>query len=241
MFSLRCYSRSEIARLEAIPAGRIPEREPELLAEASRLMPRLPVEELDILFVDEMGKDFSGTGMDTNVLGRFKILGVEEPDRPRIKYVVVGDLSERSHGNALGVGLADFTTTRLVEKIDARVTNENVLTSTFVERAKVPIALDSDRAAIEAAVRCTWGVPPEEIRLARIPNTLELEHVYLSDNLLAELAAGVEETGESRELPFDSEGNLEAFDRANGTGAGARSSPTEALPGSDDGYYDERR
>lgn len=229
----------EIARLEAISPERIPARESELLAEAARLMPKLPAEDLDVLFVDEMGKDYSGTGMDTNVLGRFKILGVEEPESPRIKYVVVGDLSARSHGNALGVGLADFTTGRLAEKVDDRVTNENVLTSTFVERAKLPMALESDRAAIRAALRCNWGVPPEEARLARVPNTLELEYVYVSESLLEQVRGmeGVEVVGEPEELPFDAEGNLPSFGGAPETTGPA---PHEALPGTDDGYYDER-
>lgn len=225
----------EPAFIEAIPAAQIPGRERELLTEAARLMPKLPVEDLDILLVDEMGKDFSGTGMDTNVLGRFKILGVEEPESPRIKYVIVGDLSERSHGNALGAGLADFTTVRLTDKIDARVTNENVLTSTFVERAKIPMALENDQAALEAALRCTWGVPSEEARLARIPNTLELEFVYLSENLLSELDSGVEVMGEPEELSFDANGDLGGFSGPSGE---ARTSSTEALPGSDDGYHD---
>lgn len=229
----------EIARLEAISAERIPQREPELLSEASRLMPALPVEELDVLFVDEMGKDYSGTGMDTNVLGRFKILGVEEPESPRVKYVIVGDLSERSHGNALGVGLADFTTSRLADKVDRRVTNENVLTSTFVERAKLPMTLDTDRAAIQAALRCNWGVTPGEARFARIPNTLELEYVYLSESLLEEVRGveGVEVVGEPEALASDEEDNLFPF----GDSAGAaQTGRTEALPGADDGYYDER-
>src|SRR3712207_8737313 len=108
----------ETAILEAIPPERVVEREAELLAESARLMPRLPVTDIDVLFVDELGKNFSGTGMDTNVVGRFRILGVEEPESPSAKYLIVGDVSERSHGNALGVGLADFTTRRLFEKVD---------------------------------------------------------------------------------------------------------------------------
>lgn len=229
----------EIARLEAITPEKIPARESELLVEAARLMPRLPVEALDILFVDEMGKDYSGTGMDTNVLGRFKILGVDEPESPRIKYVIVGDLSARSHGNALGVGLADFTTDRLAEKVDTRVTNENVLTSTFVERAKLPMTLPSGRTAIEAALRCNWGVPPEDARLARIPNTLELEFVYLSESLLEEARGieGISVVGEPEDLSFDPEDNLRSF---GGARDAAERASTEALPGADDGYYDQR-
>ncbi len=122
----------EPAYLEAIPPGEIPRREEELLAEYKKLMPELPVGEIDVLFVDALGKNYSGTGMDTNVIGRFRIPGVEEPGRPEVKYVVVGDVSEESHGNALGVGLADLTTRRLFEKLDLGAMNANVLTSTFL-------------------------------------------------------------------------------------------------------------
>src|SRR5215210_6242539 len=93
----------ETAIIEAIPPERVVEREAELLEESARLMPRLPVSEMDVLFVDELGKNFSGTGMDTNVVGRFRILGVEEPESPNVKYLIVSDVSEASHGNALRV------------------------------------------------------------------------------------------------------------------------------------------
>ncbi|MBA3389647.1 MAG: DUF2088 domain-containing protein, partial [Rubrobacter sp.] len=96
----------ETAIIEAIPPEKVAEREAELLVESVKLMPKLPVAEMDVLFVDELGKNFSGTGMDTNVVGRFRILGIEEPKSPNAKYLIVGDVSEASHGNALGVGLA---------------------------------------------------------------------------------------------------------------------------------------
>ena len=223
----------ETAILEAIPSERVAEREAELLKESANLMPKLPVSDIDVLFVDELGKNFSGTGMDTNVVGRFKILGVEEPESPNVKYLIVGDVSEASHGNALGVGLADFTTQRLFEKVDYGAMNQNVLTSTFVERAKIPMVMESDREALAAAVRCNWGVEPEDTRFVRIPNTLHLRYAYLSENLLDEALTGgnVEVVEEAAELSFDENGNLAGFD------AGEEEQTVAVSSNRDDGYY----
>ncbi len=203
----------ETAIVEAISPEKVAEREAELLNESVKLMPKLPVSGIDVLFVDELGKNFSGTGMDTNVVGRFRILGVEEPESPRVKYLIVGDVSEASHGNALGVGLADLTTRRLFEKVDIGAMNQNVLTSTFLERAKVPMVVEDDREALEAAIRCNWGVPSEETRFVRIPNTLHLRHVYLSENLVDEALANgnVEVVEEASELDFGEDGNFALF------------------------------
>lgn len=202
----------ETAMLEVIPSEEIRAREPELLKHATALLPKLPFDDLDILFVDELGKDFSGTGMDTNVIGRIRIPGEAEPESPRIRYIIVGDMSDHSGGNALGIGLADFTTTRLVGKIDHAKTRENVLTSTFVERAKIPLAFESDREALLAAMRCTWGIPAEELRFAHIPNTLEIGEIYVSQNVAEELAPnGASIEGEPEDLAFDDSGNLTAF------------------------------
>jgi Lactate racemase N-terminal domain len=203
----------EPAIVEAITAKNIHEREAELLAEYMDMMPALPVSDIDVLYVDSLGKNYSGTGMDTNVIGRFRILGVEEPESPAVKYIVVGDVSEESHGNALGVGLADLTTQRLADRVERNAMNANVITSTFVERAKVPMVLASDEEALRTAIRCNWGVPPEETRLVRIPNTLHLEYLYVSESMVDEaLADGeVEVVGDPEELHFDPEGYLEGF------------------------------
>jgi Lactate racemase N-terminal domain len=202
----------EPAIVEAVAPPEFRARDAALLETYKRWMPRLPVDDLDILVVDRMGKDFSGTGMDTNVLGRFRIRGEAEPEAPRIKYVVVSDLTEASHGNALGIGLADLATERLLARIDYRATYENVLTSTFLERAKVPLIRPHDRAAIEAAIRCNWGVPPEDTRLARVPNTLHLDLVHVSQPLVPEvLERGAEVVGDPFPLRFDDDGHLEPF------------------------------
>jgi hypothetical protein len=226
----------ETAMIEAIPPERIAEREAELLEESARLMPKLPVSDIDVLFVDELGKNFSGTGMDTNVIGRFRIPGVEEPESPRVKYLIVSDVSEPAHGNALGVGLADLTTRRLFEKINYEAMNQNVLTSTFLERAKIPMVLESDHEALEAAMRCNWGVEPEDTRFVRIPNTLHLRYLYLSENLLEEALANgnVEVVEEAAEAEFDEDGYFTSF------GAEAAEQTLSAAPGGDDGYYGDR-
>ncbi|HEX5850748.1 MAG TPA: lactate racemase domain-containing protein [Rubrobacter sp.] len=203
----------EPAIIEAIPAGQIHEREEELLAEYMGMMPALPVSDVDVLYVDALGKNYSGTGMDTNVIGRFRILGVDEPESPAVKYIVVGDVSEESHGNALGVGLADLTTQRLADRVEREAMNANVITSTFVERAKVPMVLASDEEALRTAIRCNWGVPPDETRLVRIPNTLHLEYLYVSENMVDEALANAETevVGDPEKLRFDREGYFEGF------------------------------
>ncbi len=203
----------EPAIIEAIPPAEIVEREAELLAEYMELMPDLPVSEIDVLYVDALGKNYSGTGMDTNVIGRFRILGIEEPERPDVKYLIVGDISKESHGNALGIGLADLTTQRLADQVDRAAMNANVITSTFVERAKVPMTLKNDEEAIDTAVRCNWGVPPSETRFVRISNTLHLEYLYVSENLVDEVlqSGEAEVVGDPEDLVFDGNGYLEGF------------------------------
>jgi hypothetical protein len=203
----------EPATIEAIPTREILRRERELLREYMQMMPVLPITDIDILYVDALGKNYSGTGMDTNVIGRFRILGVEEPETPNVKYLIVGDVSEESHGNALGVGLADLTTERLAGQIDRNAMNANVVTSTFLERAKIPMVLSTDEEALETAVRCNWGVPPEETRFVRIPNTLHLEHLYVSENLVEEALANsdAEVVSGPEPLRFGADGSLEEF------------------------------
>jgi hypothetical protein len=203
----------EPAKIEAIEPENVREREEELLREYMGYMPSLPVKEMDILFVDALGKNYSGTGMDTNVVGRFRILGVEEPESPNAKYIIVSRVSDESHGNTLGAGLADFTTERFFGAVDRAAMNANVMTSTFVERAKIPMVLENDKEALEAAIRCNWGVPPEETRMVRIPNTLHLEHVYLSENLVDEALenGNVELVREAAEPEFDENGYLKHF------------------------------
>lgn len=198
----------ETAIIEAIEPDQIEERERELLKKAFGLMPSLPVDEMDILVVDEIGKNYSGTGMDTNIIGRIRVLGVEEPKKPSIKYVIASNLSEASHGNALGIGLADLTTKRLFESIDLKVMNENVVTSTFLARANIPIVLDNDQEALKAALRANWGVAWEEARIVRIPNTLHIGELFVSEVIFNELKdkENIEVLEGLHEMKFDEDG-----------------------------------
>ncbi|MBP1154974.1 MULTISPECIES: lactate racemase domain-containing protein [unclassified Paenibacillus] len=198
----------QTAIIEAIPTNLIAARESELLKVSKSLMPKLPVEDIDVLVVDEIGKNYSGTGMDTNIIGRIRILGEKEPENPRIKYIIASDLSEASHGNALGIGLADLTTRRLFDKIDLRAMNENVITSSFLHRAMIPIVLDNDKEALAAALRSTWGVDPLQARIVRVPNTLHLKYAYVSEALLPEIRElpHIKLIGEPEEMVFDREG-----------------------------------
>ena len=122
-------------------------------------------------------------------------------------------MSEKSHGNARGVGLADLMTRRLFEKLDSGAINANLLMSTFLERAKIPMVVENDREALSAAVRCNWGVPSGETRFVRIPNTLHLEHLYVSENLVDEVVrnARAEVVSGPEDLRFDTDGNLQDF------------------------------
>jgi hypothetical protein len=200
----------ETAVVEALRPEEIPLREPALLTKSKRMMPSLPVEAIDVLIIDEIGKDKSGTGMDTNIIGRMRIPGEPEPESPRIKYVVARDLSEATHGNATGIGLADLITRRCFDKIDLDVTYQNGATSTFLARSMIPMALESDRRCLEEALRACWGVEPENARIVQIPSTLELEHIRVSEPLLPEIRDNprCEVLGPSEPPAFDAAGNL---------------------------------
>lgn len=173
--------------ISAVSADQIEEEDTRLLALARKNMPSLPVDFLDVLIVDEMGKDISGVGIDTNIIGRIRVRGMEEPERPQITNIVVTDLTSGSHGNALGVGLADVTTQKLYDKVDFKATYENVITSTFLERGKMPIVAENDRRAIEIALRTCGPIVPEDAKIIRIKNTLHLGEMYASEAVLSEI------------------------------------------------------
>ena len=155
----------------------------ELLKEAWRLVSRIPLEDLDILIVDEMGKEISGAGMDPNVIGFWRREG--GPRKPDYRTVIVLDLTPRSDGNATGIGLADLTTRRVMAKIDLQATYTNALTSGVLGSARLPIALEDDRAVLEAALN--RFPDPKRVRMMRIVNTLYLETLWASEALLLEL------------------------------------------------------
>jgi hypothetical protein len=188
------------------------EGERRLLRQARTLMAALPFPDLDVLVVDEMGKNISGTGMDTNILGRMYVPGVPESASPNVTAVVVLGLTEETHGNAIGIGLADFTTEGVVSEIDMYATYMNGYTSATggLLRNRLPNILPNDRAAIAMAMRMCGKPDPNTVRLARIKNTLLAAYVEFSANLLPEAAAAsVEVTGEPRPMSFSADGRLQ--------------------------------
>ena len=201
----------ETALIKGILKDDILTEEVKLLEYSKTLMPGLPVSRLDALIVEEMGKNFSGTGMDTNIVGRLRIQGEPEPENPFIRYLAVWDLTEDSHGNACGIGLADFTTKKLVEKIDRKPTYLNCLTTTFPIRAKIPLYLDTEQEVLEAICKCLEGsAPPEKVRLVVVPNTLFLAECYVSEALVPELQKDdrIEFLGGPEEITFTAAGEM---------------------------------
>ena len=198
----------ETARIEVIPAAEILEREPALQEEAKRLSPRLAFDRLDVLVMDEIGKDISGTGFDTNVVGRFHTPYIS--GGPQITRLVVLDLTDKSHGNGNGLGIVDFTTRRVLEKFRFDQTYPNALTSTVPISVKIPMVLENDRHAFQAAIRTTNLVRKEEVRLVRIKNTIAMDEIEISENLVEEARGNPSLQGisDAFTLPFDAEGNL---------------------------------
>ena len=200
----------ETLRVEALQPGQFPSREPQLLEEARRTMPRILVQGIDLLIIEQIGKNISGTGMDTNVVGRMLLPGVKEPESPGVARIVVLDLTDETHGNANGVGLADIITRRLHERIDFKATYANVFTTTFLNRAYVPVVMATESAAIEAALSVQNLAHPEQARVVRIKNTLDIGHIQLSASLLREFGdhPDLEQTGALAAMAFDSAGRL---------------------------------
>ena len=203
----------QTAHVVGVPANVLQQEERRLFQEAQRLMPRLPSDDIDILIVDEMGKNISGTGMDTNIIGRRMQNFETEPEIPRILRIIVRDLTPESEGNAVGVGLADFTTRRLVDRINHRYTYVNSITGMSPQKSRIPVFFDTDREVIEAAFSTIGMKPPRDGRAVRIRNTLSLGRVAVSDALSEELAGreDVEITDRRGPLEFDDRGTLAAL------------------------------
>jgi hypothetical protein len=177
----------ETAHIEGIPKNELWHREKQLLLLAKSYMPKLPVMRMHLCIVREMGKNYSGTGMDTNIIGRLRIQGLPEPQEPFIQYLGVLDLSEPSHGNATGIGLADYTTKRLVSKIDSQATYLNCMTTGFVIRAAVPMTFDTDEELIHKAVDTLRLGDLSSLELIILNNTLHLDEMWVSEMVLRQI------------------------------------------------------
>lgn len=201
----------QTALIEAIPPHSISSREPELLQLSSQWMARIPFDLLDILIVDEIGKNLSGTGMDTNVVGRKTDENRARGDEvPKIKKIFVRDLTEETHGNGTGIGAADFTVQRVIDKLDYAAMRVNCVTSGRTGVGKIPIYYPTDREAVQACLQTIGLAPPFKARLVRIKNTLELGELVCSEALLdaVDRHPDLEQTSELFDMAFDDAGTL---------------------------------
>jgi hypothetical protein len=203
-------AQEQTGRLQVVDAEDLLAVEPGLLEEARGKMARLPFEQLDLLVIGEIGKNYSGAGIDPNVVGRLLIETQPEPSSPAITRICCLDLSPESHGNGTGVGIADLTTERLLKAIDPVPFRMNNLTACFLWRSKLPFAFATDRECIGTAIQTCWQPNLMALRLAIIPNTLELAELWVSPSLLEEARRHphLELAGEPMPMPFDGQGNL---------------------------------
>ena len=202
----------ETARIEGVLPAEFEAREEQLLVLAKRWLAQLPYKEADLLIVDEIGKDISGAGMDTNVVGRkraFRLAPAPE-GQPLMRHIYVRGLSEKTHGNAAGIGNADFTSTRLVQTMNYRATVINCLTAGYPEGANLPVHFETDKEVIDAALAIIGTRPPEEGRVLRIKNTMQMEEMEISEPCLGDPSKrntfDVLQTAQP--LRFDSRGSL---------------------------------
>ncbi len=201
----------QTCRIEVIPAEEIFDKEPGLLLYAKSRLPRLLIPETDVLMVREIGKNFSGSGMDPNVTGTF---GTPFADGGiRKQRTVVLDISDESHGSFIGLGMADTTTKRAFEKLDTNATYFNMLTSTVLQVGKIPMVLEDDKMALQTALRTLTQIDRNHIRVVYIKNTLSLETIMVSEALLEQVRErdDMEILEEPRKLRFDEHGALLDF------------------------------
>lgn len=206
-----------LCKVVVLPTEGLIEAERAFLAEAMRNMPRLPLGPLDqplasgpldVLLVDYVGKEFSGSGMDPNITGRPSTTAIK--GGPSVSRIIVLDVTDKSQGNANGVARADVITERLFNRFDREAVYTNSLTSGILIAASLPMAMPDEKTAIQAAVKTCESQTPDAITMIRIPNTLHLEYLYASEALLPQIAdrPGIEILSEPRAMGFDAEGRL---------------------------------
>ena len=195
-------------KIRALTPAEITQEEPSLLEEAKNKMGQLFLDRLDVLVVDRIGKDISGDGMDPNVTGRFAVDSVKSGRA--IQRIAVLDLTEETHGNCNGIGLADVTTKRLVDKVDVDVTYPNVVTSTVTCTPRIPLFTHTDEQCIKIALRTCNDIDRDNPRIVRIRDTMSLETIWVSEALLDEVKRhpNMELLGEAVDWPFNERGNL---------------------------------
>jgi hypothetical protein len=201
----------ETCQIIALPAEKICDEEPLLLKTAKESMPKLLFDDIDILVIDEFGKDVSGAGMDPNITGRTNMgNNIAGFDAPPIQKIVIRDLTDKSHGNATGIGMADIITARFFNKIDLASTYINTITSTTLADGKIPLVIRNDKEALAVALRTCTRISYDNVKIVWIKNTLKLEHIYVSESYIDYVRKrdDLELTDDIREIWFDHEGNL---------------------------------
>lgn len=198
----------QTCKLRALTSEEIAREEPALLEEAKRRMGQIYLDNLDVLVVDRMGKDISGDGMDPNITGRYTVNSVRG-DRT-VQRIAVLDLTDESHGNCIGVGVADVTTRRLVEKVDVDATYPNVVTNTVLSAARIPVFTHTDRQCVQIALRSCNDIDRDHPRIVRICDTMRLDTIWASEALLDEVGRhpSLEALTEPEDWPFNEKGDL---------------------------------
>jgi hypothetical protein len=203
----------QTADIRALAPAEMEREEKVLLRKAKQLMPSLPVERLDLLVLDEMGKEISGPGMDSSIHGRIMLHGYPDPETPDINILAVLDLTPATKGNAMGVGVADLTTERLVRKIDWQSTYINTIVGGFPVQGKIPMFFSTDTELLQAAAQLIGAVPFHEARVIRARNTLKIAEILVSESLLDEVRRldRIEVVGDPEEWQFDEQNLLRPF------------------------------
>ena len=206
----------ETALIEGVPPERLLEREKELLKLATQWLPRLPFARADLLIIDQIGKNISGTGLDTNVVGRkFNDHAGTDRDTVRCKRIFVRGLTDETHGNATGIGLSEFTNQRTANAIDHKITAINCITGLHPTAAMTPIVYETDREVVTNALHTCGLVEPPQSRVIQIQDTLHLAEVLVSEAYLPELSgrSDLERISEPADMAFDAHGNLRAVNQ----------------------------
>jgi hypothetical protein len=201
----------ETARIKAVGSHEFEDREKELLVVAKEWMPRLPFKEAHLLLIDEIGKNISGSGMDTNIIGRkFNDHEAREGEWPKINIIALRGLTPETHGNASGIGISELVRQRVVDEMDREITNVNCETAGHVTAAMIPISKQTDREIVDLALTCVGMVEPPQAKVMWIRNTLQLAELECSEAYYNEARERPELTilSEPRGLPFDAAGNL---------------------------------
>lgn len=213
LFAIPCIENAydETAKIEGILAKDILEREAELLKYAFSNMPKLIVEESDVLIVDEIGKNYSGTGVDPNITGTFSTKYAS--GGLKVQRTCFLNLSSASHGNALGTGLASAITKKIFDQMDIEKMYPNCISSTVLESARIPCVVSTDKEAVQICIRtCTGIEDKDKIRIVRIANSLHIDRIMLSESYYEEVISGkylgIEAIDAPQELKFDKEGNI---------------------------------